>query len=140
LQKVLQPLYFAREDTKSPFRFALVSMVVNAIAAIGLSFVIGYLGAAIGTTLAAWVMVGLLMRGRRDMGDAARFDTGFRRSLLPILAASALMGAACWAGVFLAGPAFATDGIRYAALAGLVLGGMVIYGAAAWVLGALRQS
>ncbi|MEM9320884.1 MAG: murein biosynthesis integral membrane protein MurJ, partial [Pseudomonadota bacterium] len=31
LQKVLQPLYFAREDTKTPFRYALVAMVINAV-------------------------------------------------------------------------------------------------------------
>jgi putative peptidoglycan lipid II flippase len=35
LQKVLQPLYFAREDTRTPFRYALVAMVVNAVAAVG---------------------------------------------------------------------------------------------------------
>src|SRR6056300_1105356 len=33
LQKVLQPLYFAQEDTKTPFRFALYAMVVNAVLA-----------------------------------------------------------------------------------------------------------
>ena len=36
LQKVLQPLYFAREDTRTPFRFALWAMVINAVLAIGL--------------------------------------------------------------------------------------------------------
>ena len=36
IQKLLQPLYFAREDTKTPLRFALVSMILNAILAIGL--------------------------------------------------------------------------------------------------------
>ena len=30
MQKVLQPLYFAREDTRSPFYFALAALVVNA--------------------------------------------------------------------------------------------------------------
>jgi putative peptidoglycan lipid II flippase len=30
LQKVLQPLYYAREDTRRPFRYAVWSMVVNA--------------------------------------------------------------------------------------------------------------
>ena len=37
LQKILQPLFFAREDTKSPFRYAVVAMVVNAAVAIGLA-------------------------------------------------------------------------------------------------------
>ncbi|MFT5000033.1 MAG: putative peptidoglycan lipid II flippase, partial [Planctomycetota bacterium] len=37
LHKVLQPLYFAREDTKRPFYYALVAMIINAGLAIGLS-------------------------------------------------------------------------------------------------------
>ncbi|MEM1345508.1 MAG: murein biosynthesis integral membrane protein MurJ, partial [Pseudomonadota bacterium] len=41
LQKILQPVYFAREDTKRPFQYAVVAMVVNAIVAVGLAFVIG---------------------------------------------------------------------------------------------------
>jgi putative peptidoglycan lipid II flippase len=65
LQKVLQPLYFAREDTRTPFRYALVAMVVNAVAAIGFAMLLGFIGAAIGTTLAAWAMVWLLCAGAR---------------------------------------------------------------------------
>jgi putative peptidoglycan lipid II flippase len=79
LQKVLQPLYFAREDTRTPFRYALVAMVVNAVAAVGFAMLLGFIGAAIGTTLAAWAMVWLLLRGRRSMGEVARFDDRFKR-------------------------------------------------------------
>src|SRR6056297_683233 len=38
LQKILQPVFFAREDTRSPFRYAVVAMVVNAVLAVGLSY------------------------------------------------------------------------------------------------------
>jgi putative peptidoglycan lipid II flippase len=48
LQKALQPLYYAREDTRSPFRFALWSMVVNAALAFGLMPWIGFSAAAMG--------------------------------------------------------------------------------------------
>ncbi|HIP24548.1 MAG TPA: murein biosynthesis integral membrane protein MurJ, partial [Rhodobacteraceae bacterium] len=65
LAKVLAPLFFAREDTKTPFRFALVSMVVNAGLAIGLSPYLGFLAAAIGTTVAGWSMLALLWIGSR---------------------------------------------------------------------------
>jgi putative peptidoglycan lipid II flippase len=37
MQKVISPLYYAREDTRSPFRFAFHAMVVNAAIAIGLA-------------------------------------------------------------------------------------------------------
>ena len=57
LQKILQPLYFSREDTKSPFRFAVWSMVVNAVIAVGGIPFFGWLAPAIATSFAGWVMV-----------------------------------------------------------------------------------
>jgi putative peptidoglycan lipid II flippase len=138
LQKVLQPLYFAREDTRTPFRYALVAMVVNAVAAVGFAVVLGFIGAAIGTTLAAWAMVLLLLRGRRGMGEVATFDDRFRRRLGRILGAALLMGAVLWLGVLVLGPALALDGWRYLALAALVVTGMLAYGILGQTLGAFR--
>ncbi|MEL6646446.1 MAG: murein biosynthesis integral membrane protein MurJ, partial [Pseudomonadota bacterium] len=68
LQKILQPLFFAREDTRSPFRYAVVAMVINAVLAVGLAGFIGWIASAIATTAAAWAMVWLLARGARPMG------------------------------------------------------------------------
>ncbi len=138
LQKVLQPLYFAREDTRTPFRYALVAMVVNAVAAVGFAALLGFIGAAIGTTLAAWAMVVLLLRGRRGMGAVATFDDRFRRRIWRILAASVLMGGGLWVGVLLWGPLLGLPGWRYVALAILVLGGAVVYGVLGQLLGGFR--
>ena len=55
IQKLLQPLYFAREDTKTPLRFALVSMILNAILAIGLLQIMGWIAVAIAASVSAWV-------------------------------------------------------------------------------------
>lgn len=139
MQKALQPLFFAREDTRSPFRYALVAMVVNAVVAIGLATQIGYIAAAFGTTLAGWVMVFLLKRGTRQMGDAAQSDPRFRRRLPRILLASVLMGAGLWLLMLLLGPMFAGPG-QWGALAVLVAGGMLIYALAGQTLGAFRLS
>ncbi|MFZ1726904.1 MAG: murein biosynthesis integral membrane protein MurJ [Albidovulum sp.] len=136
MQKVLQPLYFAREDTHSPFRFALWSMVVNAALAIGLAPVIGFIAAAIGTTLAAWTMVFQLWWGTRGMGEAARADDRLRARLPRILMACAAMGAFLWGTQ--AGLAEGTD--KYVRLAVLVLGGFVVYALAAIATGAFRPS
>lgn len=137
LQKVLQPLYFAREDTRTPLRHAVAAMFVNAAIAVGLAPLIGYLSAAIGTSLAAWAMVVLLWRGSRGMGDAARLDARFVRSLPRIVAASALMGGVLHAGALALDPALGLAGWRYAALAGLVMTGITVYFTAAHFLGAL---
>ncbi|MGN7867664.1 murein biosynthesis integral membrane protein MurJ [Paracoccus sp. 22332] len=96
LQKILQPLYFAREDTRTPFRYALWSMVVNAIVAFGLMPWLGFLAAALGTTVAAWIMVAQLWWGTRAMGDAARADARLRRKTPLIVLSSALMAGALW--------------------------------------------
>jgi putative peptidoglycan lipid II flippase len=138
LQKVLQPLYFAREDTRTPFRYALVAMVVNAVAAIGFAWLLGFIGAAIGTTLAAWAMVWLLLRGRRGMGEVAHFDERFRRRIWRIVFASILMGAGLWSGLIVWGPFLGMPGWRYAALAILIVGAIVVYGVLGQLLGAFR--
>ncbi|MGP1356863.1 murein biosynthesis integral membrane protein MurJ [Roseicyclus sp.] len=138
LQKVLQPLYFAREDTRTPFRYALVAMVVNAVAAVGFAWLLGFIGAALGTTLAAWTMVWLLLRGRRGMGEEATFDDRFRRRIGRIVLASLLMGAGLWIGVLVWGPLLGLPGWRYVALAILIFGAILVYGLLGQLLGAFR--
>lgn len=137
LQKVLQPLYFAREDTRTPFRYAMVAMVVNAACAIGLAPVIGYIAAAFGTTLAGWGMVGLLWWGARDMGDAAQFDDRFLSRLPRNMLASAVMGVVLWIAAGVMDPWLHTPTIRYAALAGLVGLGLLSFAGAAQLTGAM---
>lgn len=138
LQKVLQPLYFAREDTKTPFRYALIAMAINAVAAVGLAYAIGFLGAAIGTSLAGWAMVWLLLRGKRSMGEVAQFDDRYRQRIGRIILASVLMGAFLWLAALLLTPLLGTAGWRYPALAILVISGIAVYGILGQMLGAFR--
>ena len=138
LQKVYQPLYFAREDTKSPFRFALVAMVVNAVVAVGLGITIGFIGAAIATTAAAWVMVLLLARGRGDMGDVARFDDRFQARIWRIVAASLAMGAFLWSLAWVLEPWLNARGWRIPTLGLLVVAGIAAYAVFGRFMGAFK--
>ncbi len=139
VQKVLQPLYFARADTRSPYRYALVAMAVNAVLAIGLAFWVGYLAAAIATSAAAWIMVWLLWRGSRAMGDAARLDARLRHRGSRIALAAAAMGfALIFAQGALAGYLYQPL-VRYAALAALIAVGATAFFVTAWLLGAFRR-
>ncbi|WP_158968644.1 murein biosynthesis integral membrane protein MurJ [Chachezhania sediminis] len=140
LQKVFQPLFFARQDTKTPFRYAVVAMVVNAVIAIAGSLLIGWVAAVIASTISAWVMVWLLMRGSRPMGEVAQIDDRFRRRIWRICLSSAIMAVVLVAGAWLLGPALVMGGWRYLALAGLVALGIVTYFVAAHVTNALRLS
>ena len=140
LQKVLQPLYFARENTRTPFYYALAAMVVNAAVAVGLAPLIGFVAAAIGTTLAGWAMVFLLWRGSRGMGEAAFLDDRFHSRVWRILLAAAIMGFTLWTAALLLGPLFGSGSLRYLALAILVGLGIAVYFTAAHLLGALPLS
>ena len=140
LQKALQPLFFARADTRRPFYYAVVAMVVNAAVAIGLSAYIGFIAAAIATTLAGWIMVLQLWLGSRNMGDAARFDSRFKRRLWRIIVTSVLMGFLLKGAEVLVGPALSMQTIRYGALAFMVVVGIVGYFGIGHLLGAFRLS
>jgi putative peptidoglycan lipid II flippase len=140
LQKVLQPQYFARGDTRRPFYFALVAMAVNAAIAVGLSPTIGWIAPAIATTVAGWVMLGLLYGGLRGMGEVAKVDRRYRKRLPRILIAAAAMGVALWMASVALSPALGAAYIRYGALLVLIVIGMISYFGTAHVLGALRLS
>lgn len=138
LQKVLQPLFFAREDTRSPFRYAVAAMLVNAAIAIGLAPLIGFIAAAIATTAAAWAMVLQLWLGSRAMGAEVVLDSRFRARAPRIVLASCVMGAVLWSAALWIGPGFEAAGVRYLALLGLVCLGLAVYAAAGQALGAFR--
>ncbi|MFY2823620.1 murein biosynthesis integral membrane protein MurJ [Ruegeria sp. MALMAid1280] len=116
LQKLLQPLFFAREDTRSPFRYAVVAMLVNAGLAFGLYPLVGWIAPAIAASAAGWAMVALLAIGARRMGEEARFDDRFKRRAWRIVAASLGMGVVLYAAIHLFGWTFELPGWRYLAL------------------------
>ncbi|PIE13386.1 MAG: murein biosynthesis integral membrane protein MurJ [Rhodobacterales bacterium] len=136
LQKVLQPLFFSREDTRRPFHYALVAMVVNAVIAIGLFPTIGWIAPAFATTIAGWAMVALLALGARQYGAVARFDARFHRRLWRILAASLVMGAVLWALNLLLIGLLGLPGWRYLGFLILIAGGMISYFLTGQALGA----
>lgn len=63
LIKVLQPGYFARENTKSPMWMAGVTVIVNIVFSLFLFPFFGHVGIAIATSISAWVNVVLLWIG-----------------------------------------------------------------------------
>lgn len=140
LHKVLQPLFYAREDTRTPFRYAVISMVVNAAFAVGFLPVMGFMAAALATTVSGWVMVAQLWWGSRRMGAEARFDDRFRSRAPRIVLAALLMGAVLWGAAILLGPMIGTPGWRYLALLILVALGGLAYFAFGALTGAFRLS
>ncbi|MBO9439983.1 murein biosynthesis integral membrane protein MurJ [Sulfitobacter sp. KE29] len=140
LQKILQPVYFAREDTRRPFHFAVIAMVVNAALAIGLAPFIGWIAPAVATTLAGWTMFACLAIGARRFGDAVKFDARFHKRIWRILIASAAMGGALWLGNAALQPMLGLPWWRGLALVLLLIIAAVSYFGVGQLIGAFRLS
>lgn len=95
LAKVLQPGYYAREDTKTPMRFTIISSVTNIVLVYPFFLWMGVIGCALATSIAGWVNVALLWFGLRGAGFMER-SIGFTGRLLRLVLASALMGIVLW--------------------------------------------
>ena len=91
LQQLYSRAFFARGDTKSPMRFALISVAVNVVFGVILFKLIGVKGIAAATALASWLNVGQMAWGlsRKDHYSPA-LATWSR--VARILAASVAMG------------------------------------------------
>jgi putative peptidoglycan lipid II flippase len=140
LQKIIQPLYFAREDTRRPFYFAVVAMIINAGLAVGLAPYVGWLAPAIAATVAGWGMYALLAMGARGLGEAARVDARFRRRIWRIISASIVMGAALWFFNIQLSTLLAVPWWRGLGLLILLVLGAIAYFGAGQILGAFKLS
>ena len=125
IAKTLTPGYFARKDTKTPVRFAVIALVINTVLNIILIRYFAHVGLAAATAIAAWVNAGMLFGGLKKRGHLTLLS-GTKVKIAKYTAASAFMGAAVFFASSLLSPYFAEDGwVRILALASLVaLGGL----------------
>jgi len=133
LAKVLTPGFHARQDMKTPLKFALVSMVVNLALNFALIFPLQHIGPPLATATASWVNVTLLYLTLRKRGhftlDRKLASRIARLALAAALMATALFAATPWIRPFLAG----NFEHRVAGLALLVGGGIIVYAVAVFV-------
>jgi putative peptidoglycan lipid II flippase len=140
LVKVLQPAFFAREDTVTPLRMALITVAANVVFSLALFWPLRHVGLALATSLSAWLNAGLLiwaLRSRKFLTIDARCKTRVPR----IAVASVLMGAVLWAAFQGLAPWF--DGavpVRILGLGLLVGGGLAVYGVLALLLRAMAPA
>lgn len=69
LVRVAAPGFYARHDTATPFKYASIGVAVNIVVSLCLFKLIGHVGIAIATSVAAGVQCILLMRGLAVRGD-----------------------------------------------------------------------
>ena len=95
--KVLAPGFYARQDTRTPVRIAVIAMFTNMGLNIALIFPLAHAGLALATTLSACLNAGLLLRGLLHAG-VYRPSPGWPALLFRGLLASGLMGGVIWLG------------------------------------------
>ncbi len=138
LVKVLSPGFFAREDTVTPLKISIAAVVANIVLSLALFFPLGHVGIALATTLSSWLQAGFMWAVLRRRGHL-EIDDRLAARLPRMAAASAAMAVALWfLAIALAAPLAASQGVRVAALAGLVAAGLVVYAVAAQLLGAVN--
>lgn len=139
LVKVLTPGFYARQDTKTPVRYATISMVVNLAGNLILIVPLQHMGPPLATAVASTVNVAMLYGTLVKRGHF-HADPRLRRRA-PRLALSALaMGAVLWFGQTLMMPYIhGTWLVRGLALAALVSAGGLVYGLATILLGAFTR-
>lgn len=96
LVKALSPGFLAREDTATPVRLGMIAIAVNLALNLALMKPLGHVGIALGTSIAAWVNVGLLWA---TLGRRGHFtlDGRARRTVPKLVLVSAVMGVVVWA-------------------------------------------
>ena len=136
LVKVLGPGFFAREDTTTPVKIAIVCVTVNIVLNLTLIHWLAHVGIALATALAAWLNAFLLMWTLGKRGHHA-LDSRLKSRVVRILIASAGMAAVLWLMMLWGGDYFAAAvPVRITALAVMIAVGLVAYALLAAVTGA----
>jgi putative peptidoglycan lipid II flippase len=124
LIKIMAPAYFAREDTRTPVKVAVVCLIANVALIMALIGPMGHVGIALATAMSNWlnvVLLGWLLWRDKHIG----VDERLRGRIPRLIVASVAMGAVLWA------VDWAFAGMSPLPLLGLVLAtGTVSYGLA----------
>lgn len=145
LAKVFTPPFFARQKSKRPMQFSLISVAITVGLGAGMWFWLptvgwdGAIGLAIATSFGAWVNV-FLLAGALAREGAYRMGGRVWSRMIRLLLASALMGVfagvCAWQYPLLSALLFAKE----IAVLVVIAVGVVIYGVAAFALRAVTAA
>jgi putative peptidoglycan lipid II flippase len=140
--KILNPGFFARSDTRTPVYTALASLIFN----IGLNIyfiwglgwgIVGLAGATAMSASLNCLLLYIMLHKRGWFRFTAALGARIARQLLATL----VMSAALWILMGVLFPYFSGSVIeRIGALLVLVLGGLAVYGAVGWIVGAVDKN
>jgi len=96
LAKIFSPGYFARKDTRTPVKYALVALVVNMALNLILMQYFAHVGLAMATAISAWLNVIMLAGGLMRRGHFT-LEARVMARVFKYLLASMVMAAVVWA-------------------------------------------
>ncbi|MBT5416305.1 MAG: murein biosynthesis integral membrane protein MurJ [Rhodospirillaceae bacterium] len=138
LVKVLSPGFFAREDMVAPVKIAAAAMVLNVALAVALFLPFGHVGVAVATAAASWLnalLLGAVLYRRGHLSIDARLRARVPRMAVAALAMAGVVFGLAW---LLVSALAGGVALRIAALTGLVLVGLGVFGGLAVVTGVAR--
>lgn len=139
LVKVLTPGFYARHDTKTPVRFATISMGVNLALNLVLILPLRHMGPPLATAISSTVNVALLYRELVRRGDFVP-DFRLRHRAWRLGVAALTMGIVLWVSEgWLVPYTHGSWFVRLAAMAVLVGAGVCVYALATLALGAFTR-
>lgn len=136
--KVFAPGFFAREDTRTPVKIALIAMGANVVLNVLLMIPFAHVGLALATSISGWMnaaMLGMILHRRQHFVPDARLNRRLLRIVLSSLAMSAALILSMlpfegwWEG---------TQPERLLALLIVVTVGMATYFGCVWASGAAK--
>jgi putative peptidoglycan lipid II flippase len=133
LIKVVTPSFFARHDTSTPVRAAMVAMAVNVTLNLALAHSLQQVGMALATTVSAWLNFGILVWRLKKL-DHFIVDARLKSRLIRIIAACLVMSGVLWAADNVLEPVLTW---RLPLVVVLIVSGGGAYGAAVLLLRAI---
>ena len=132
MTKALSPFFYARSDTTTPVKIAVVGVILNAVLALSLMGPLGFVGIALATSITVWVNAFQYMWRLKKQGEF-KLDTTFmyrikRIGLAGLVMATALYG--CFAGLSAYTPAWQHEhGLLSVLYLGILIGiGIISFG------------
>lgn len=98
MTKALSPFFYARGDTTTPVKIAIVGVILNAILALTFMQFWGYLGIALATGITTWINAGQYWFRLRHNKEFS-LDNLFRYRFKRILCSCVAMAAVLWLGL-----------------------------------------
>ena len=127
LIKILMPIFYANQDTKTPLKITLYSLAANTILNFLLIVPLGTVGIALGSSAAAWYNVWLLVKYMKKYNDFS-LSASMKLFFLKVLCSCGMMTIAISIINYYYGPYFYSESlfISIMVLTATILAGMLV--------------